>query len=106
MRLAVAQQGLSASEAFRMATIDGARALGLDQALGSLDIGKRADFAIVAMNGTVADPIEAMVGAADRDSVRHTLLIGMPVSLDDAAIRMEVERAKRTVVLRQKLERA
>jgi 5-methylthioadenosine/S-adenosylhomocysteine deaminase len=98
MRLAVAQQRLSASDAFRMATIEGARALGLDQYLGSLAPGKRADFAVIGLKGTVADPTVWFVSSGDRNCVKATFLGGTPVSLDDAATRNEVER------LRQKVE--
>jgi cytosine/adenosine deaminase-related metal-dependent hydrolase len=94
MRLAVAQQGLSASDAFRMATIEGARALGLDQSLGSLDSGKRADFAVIGLKGRTADPIEAMARVATPDSVMATFLGGVRVSLEDTAIWNEVERTK------------
>jgi 5-methylthioadenosine/S-adenosylhomocysteine deaminase len=39
---------LDASTVLRMATIDGARALGLDQCIGSLEAGNRADLIVIA----------------------------------------------------------
>ena len=47
---------LSASEAIRMATLDGARALGLDHVTGSLEAGKSADLIAIDMSGMYTAP--------------------------------------------------
>jgi 5-methylthioadenosine/S-adenosylhomocysteine deaminase len=44
---------------FRMVTIDAAKALGVDAQLGSLEVGKRADLAIV--GGDPGDPYTSIV---------------------------------------------
>jgi len=48
---------LSAEQAFEMATIRGARALDLDNITGSLEVGKRADIAIVDMDSLHQTPM-------------------------------------------------
>jgi cytosine/adenosine deaminase-related metal-dependent hydrolase len=81
---------LTAADAFRMATIEGARCLGFEARLGSLDAGKRADFVVVDLSGPatqpVYDPIETMVYSACRSNVRCTFLAGHEVDLDDSEI--------------------
>ena len=94
MRAVVAQQQLGSEEAFRMATIEGARALGLESHLGSLEPGKRADFAVVALGRPSADPVQDMVGSARPASIAATFVGGREVSVDDQEFRAEVDRVQ------------
>lgn len=48
---------LPAEQALDMATIGGARALGLDKTIGSLEAGKRADFVVMALNRPNMTPL-------------------------------------------------
>jgi hypothetical protein len=52
---------LSPQRLFQMVTIDAARALGVDAFVGSLEVGKRADIAVI--GGDTADPYGALLKA-------------------------------------------
>jgi 5-methylthioadenosine/S-adenosylhomocysteine deaminase len=65
----------------RMATLGGARALGLDGMIGSLEIGKHADLCAVALGTTPAtapcfDPISHLIYVCDREQVSHVWIDG------------------------------
>ena len=71
---------LPASRALRMATIDGGRAMGLDSEIGSLEVGKRADLAVVRLDRLhatpVTDVISALVYSAETDDVDSVVIDG------------------------------
>jgi 5-methylthioadenosine/S-adenosylhomocysteine deaminase len=71
---------LSASEALELATLGGARALGLEEELGSLVPGKRADLAIVSLSGSPylpwEDPAAAVLYGGAPERVLATLVDG------------------------------
>ena len=48
---------LPAPELLRMATIDGAKALGLDRAVGSIESGKRADLIVIDLGNAHVEPV-------------------------------------------------
>jgi 5-methylthioadenosine/S-adenosylhomocysteine deaminase len=66
VRAARALAGLAAQAAFRLCTLDAARAIGLDGEIGSLEAGKWGDAAIIAI-GETADPLEAVLASAPGD---------------------------------------
>lgn len=88
---------LPAATALRMATLNGARALGIDHEIGSLETGKAADLVAVKLAGIetqpLYNPISQLVYAANRDCVtdvwvagRHVLKERLLTTLDEEAI--------------------
>ena len=77
---------LAAIDALAMATIDGARVLGLEDEIGSLEPGKKADVAVVDISGPHAlpggDPVGRVVYSATAADVRHVLADGRWVVRD------------------------
>jgi 5-methylthioadenosine/S-adenosylhomocysteine deaminase len=73
-------RALPAQDALRMATIDGARTLGLDRQIGSLETGKRADLIVVSMRSArqtpMYDPLSHLVYVTHGDDVRTTVVNG------------------------------
>ena len=71
---------LPARRVLRMATIDGARALGLGQETGSIEMGKRADVIIVELDRLHSTPrpdiVSAVVYAAQATDVRTVVIDG------------------------------
>ncbi|NLE10743.1 MAG: amidohydrolase family protein [Actinobacteria bacterium] len=71
---------LTPAAVLRMATLEGARALGWDHLVGSLEVGKRADVVAVRMRGLeTRDPVDALVAGASASDVRMTMIDGTPV---------------------------
>ena len=87
---------LSATTVLRMATIDGARALGLDDRIGSIEVGKRADLVLLDPDSPslnpVYDPISAIVYAASRADVTDVWASGRKVVANRACTTIDLER--------------
>src|SRR2546430_11644097 len=79
-KLAHGPEVLSAAQVLRMATIDGARALGLENEIGSLEVGKRADVIVVDLNQLHSSPkqdvISSLVYSTQPSDVRVTIIDG------------------------------
>ena len=74
---------LEATHVLRMATVGGARALGLDSEIGSLEVGKRADVAVVDLSGLhttpEADVVSSLVYSAEAGDVQCVVIDGRVV---------------------------
>ncbi len=88
---------LPAPRALRMATLDGARALGLEEETGSLEVGKSADLVAIDLGHPntqpIHNPLSQLVYAANGSQVRHVwvagrqlLRDGQPTTLDSQEI--------------------
>lgn len=86
-------QALPASAALEMATIGGARVLGLEREIGSLETGKRADIIAVRLDRPNAvplyDPISQMVYALKAEDVRDVMVNGKPVVRDSQILTLD-----------------
>jgi len=91
---------LPAGDVISMATIEGARAIGLDRQIGSLEPGKRADLIVVGMHAArqtpMYDPLSHLVYTTRGDDVRTTVVNGRVLmrekkvmTLDETAVLSE-----------------
>ncbi len=77
---------MPAGTVLRMATIEGAKALGMDSDVGSIEKGKRADVQVLDRRRVhcqpAEDPAGAIVYSMGRDNVRHVIVDGRTVVRD------------------------
>ena len=78
---------LPAAQALELATLGGARALGLEADIGSIEVGKRADLIVLDLDGPHAQPdnadlISRIVYSARAADVRHVIVDGRIVVRD------------------------
>lgn len=96
-RVSLGAEGMKAREALWLATRGGAEVLGRDD-LGSLEVGKRADFAVYDMNGLATsgawDPVAALVLCAPLRA-RETWVEGRPVVQDSRIVSFDLDEALR-----------
>lgn len=86
---------LGAHAALELATIAGARALGLDGEIGSLEPGKRADVVLVDTTGPAwippaDDPVQQLVWGGDGRHVRDVVASGRVVVADGACTTIDL----------------
>lgn len=89
---------LPARAALEMATIGGARVLGLDDRIGTLSEGKEADLICISVDRAHAsplyDPFSHLVYAARASDVRHVLVRGKLVVGDGKLRTIDLERVR------------
>ena len=65
---------MPAYEILKMATINGATALGLDQKVGSIEVGKKADLILIDMHNTLTTPINDIISELVYNIKGHNVL--------------------------------
>ena len=79
-------RAVSAKDALQMATMGGARALGMERQIGSLETGKKADLIVVGMSSArqtpIYDPFSHLVYVTRGDDVRTTIVNGKVLMRD------------------------
>jgi 5-methylthioadenosine/S-adenosylhomocysteine deaminase len=86
-------EALPAATAFEMATIGGARVLGMEKEIGSLDTGKRADLIVVDLNAPNAVPLydvySQLVYALKGSNVLDVIVNGRPIVRDKRCLTLD-----------------
>jgi 5-methylthioadenosine/S-adenosylhomocysteine deaminase len=96
-------RALPAAAVLEMATVNGARALGLDKQIGSLEVGKRADLIVVSTSSArmtpMYDAVSHLVYAARGEDVRTVMVNGRVLmrdrkmlTLDEPAVLAEARK--------------
>ena len=103
---------MPAEQALRIATIEGAKALGLEKEIGTLEIGKRADLVVVSPDSLhstpgSSDPVSALVYAAQTSDVQSVVIDGQLVmrdrqflTLDERSVRHDANRERAQLIKR------
>ncbi|MEO6259107.1 MAG: amidohydrolase family protein, partial [Thermoanaerobaculia bacterium] len=87
-------KALSARDVLEMATIGGARVLGLDDKIGTLEAGKRADVIVIDLRDIKSQPVyaaeSAIVYAASGSAVTTTICDGKFLMRDRKVLTVDV----------------
>jgi 5-methylthioadenosine/S-adenosylhomocysteine deaminase len=105
---------MSAPEVLEMATMGGAKTLGMQKSIGSLEEGKMADLFIWSANNArsipVNDPISSIVYSSNTDNIETTIIAGKivldngkVVTLDEQAVLQKAQNLAENLVHRSRL---
>lgn len=91
---------LPAAQVLELATLGGARALGLETEIGSIEVGKRADLTVLDLQGPHSQPedtdlISRIVYSACAADVRHVIVDGRIVVRDGTLITADLSEIRR-----------
>ncbi len=97
-----------AREIVAMATIGGARALGLDHVTGSIEPGKEADIVLVETDSVnmfpIYDPYSALVYSAGSSNVKDVFVAGWQLVADKKLVRADLGQIRRE--LKERMDRS
>jgi 5-methylthioadenosine/S-adenosylhomocysteine deaminase len=89
-------RAIPAPVALEMATIDGARVLGMERTIGSLEAGKRADLLVVSMASArqtpMYDPVSHLVYVTRGDDVTTTIVNGRVLMRDRKVLTLDARQ--------------
>nr|WP_268762299.1 amidohydrolase family protein [Halorubrum saccharovorum] len=98
----ISEVSIDAHRALQLATIDGARALGLDDRIGSITPGKRADLVVIdgedINTSPVNDPVETVVFQAGVGNVDTVLADGTVVKRDGDLLNETIDEERERFV--------
>lgn len=101
------RSAMPAKDIAAMATIGGARVLGLDQITGSLETGKEADIVVVETDSAnmfpIYDPCSALVYSAGSQNVRDVYVAGRQLVKDKALTEVDLHQVRE--VLKEEMDR-
>lgn len=103
-------EAVPAEQALAMATINGARALGLEEQIGTLEAGKQADLISVSLDRIETLPVHHVVShlvyACGRHQVANVWVAGRQLIRDGQPLNLNLERIKsETAVWQHRLQR-
>ncbi|MGI8831315.1 MAG: amidohydrolase family protein, partial [Nitrososphaeraceae archaeon] len=102
---------MPASEVLRLATIEGAKAIGVENELGSLEVGKKADIVIVDINKPhtvpMYDPVSTLVYSSNGNDVDTVIINGEVIiekskftSIDEEDVLRRAREASENIIER------
>jgi cytosine/adenosine deaminase-related metal-dependent hydrolase len=90
---------LQPQEIIETATLGGAKALGLEKEIGSLEAGKQADFAVVSLENAAQMPnheiYSTLLFASNARDIRQTIVAGETLKIDEREIKEKVKEISR-----------